>query len=81
MLPYFGWLFQHIFEFETSKDGNLLLILEALVKNSYVELSSIYEPTIEYLISKMSQSPDLSSPILAGFEMTIQGMEILSIKS
>ena len=72
-MPYFGWLVENLFGFETEKDGNLLLIVGALINNKLIDISPIDKLIIDYLISKLDQSPDLSSPMHAGFELTIQG--------
>ena len=73
IIPYFGWMVENLFGFEGSHDGNILLVIDSLFRNPFVNVMPIVEQLSNYITQRLHQKIDLGTAAKFQFEKTIQG--------
>jgi hypothetical protein len=72
IVPYFGWMVENLFGFEGSHDGNILLVIDSLLRNPYVNVIPIVGKLSSYITERLHQNIDLGMVSKYQFEKTIQ---------
>ena len=73
IIPYFGWMVENLFGFEGSHDGNILLVIDSLLRNPFVNVMPIVGQLSNYITQRLHQKIDLGTAAKFQFEKTIQG--------
>ena len=74
IVPYFGWMVENLIGFEGSHDGNILLVIDSLLRNPFVNVTPIVGQLSNYIIQRLHQKIDLGTAAKFQFEKTIQGL-------
>ena len=74
IVPYFGWMVENLFGFEGSHDGNILLVIDSLLRNPFVNVAPIVGQLSNYITQRLHQKIDLGTAAKFQFEKTIQGL-------
>ena len=65
---------ENLIGFEGSHDGNILLVIDSLLRNPFVNVTPIVGQLSNYIIQRLHQKIDLGTAAKFQFEKTIQGL-------